>query len=623
MLALVWLLSGLIFLILIISLGFQPKFMNKLLGGIFLFVGICGLGFYGYGYFRLYGGLVSLTRTVFSVFCMFLGRNDIGTISKAAPLDAPPFQILIYTTHLLALYSTASAVVTNVGARVIRQLSLLLLRHKQIHLFYGANEDSLNLAAALQKQDKNAVSLFVDDTGAASLESRIFKMGSLLMTDDAALVPGTAFLKKIGMKPGSKQLSVYALKEDPNANLRYARALQTALREAGIRPEQCRLTLISEDERNGAGLQAGEASDGAFSSVQAIEQRDLLARLLIKEFPPCNSVRFQENGRADENFEAMIVGFGRTGRAVLRHLIMNGQFAGSHFHALIITKDYTQSTGSFFSRYAGLKDRYDLEFVEDNARSLSIYRYLEEHISDMNYIVICTGNDRTNNEIAKEYADLLESRGSKAVLVQCSDAGITSFEKGSGLPKTIRPYTPEVVCDRDLDRMAVQINHRYHLAEGHSAEEDWAACDYFSRMSCRASADYFPAFLKASGLSAETLKTSGWPDNAELLYNLGQMEHERWCAFHYCMGYQPMSEEEWQKRAERFLSEKAASGHSSLRIGKDTAGKKHACLIPWDKLPELDKKEEAVTGKKANYQQMDMDNVQLIPQLLRESRQEE
>ena len=42
-LTLVWILSGLLFAGLLISLGFQPRLLNKILGVMFLFVGVAGL----------------------------------------------------------------------------------------------------------------------------------------------------------------------------------------------------------------------------------------------------------------------------------------------------------------------------------------------------------------------------------------------------------------------------------------------------------------------------------------------------------------------------------------------------------------------------------------------------
>ena len=624
-LPLVLFLASLLFILLLLSLGFQPKFMNKLLGGIFLFVGISGIFFYGYGFFSLFGGnLVSVMRTLFSVFCMFLGRNEIATISAVPFLQTRGMQILIYLTHLLALYATASTVVTNVGARLIRTLSLLLLYHKKIVLMYGANDNSLRFAEALRKDEKN-VCIFVDENGGNELDAKILKMGSILFSGENAARPGPAFLKKIGLKPGKKQLSVFCLDADPVSNLRFAELLQSAIKEAGIAPGQCCITLMAEDEESGAALQhvPGRNESGAYGSVLALQREDLLARLLMREFPPCGTMRFDDTGRAAENFEALLVGFGRTGQAILRALIMQGQFTGSQFHALVIDPAFRDRAGLFCTRYAAMLEAYDVEFREDNARSVSVFRYLEDHILDMNYLVVCTGDEKENAKVAREYADFLRQKGSCARVLQCSHTGITSISDQDRLPCVIQPYVPELLDAVKLDGPAMAINHQYHRAENRSAEEDWAACDYFSRQSCRASADYIPAFLCASGLSREVLAEKGWPDDPVLMENLSCMEHMRWCAFHLAMGYRPMPEEVFEARASAYRQEIKETGSSRIRVAKDSVNRLHACLVSWEQLPALDRKERESTGRLVNYRQLDRDNVLLIPQLLRKGSPDE
>ena len=117
--------------------------------------------------------------------------------------------------------------------------------------------------------------------------------------------------------------------------------MQAALKEAGIEASRTRVTLLTEEESAGVLLQASSGESG-FGSVTLFSRNDLLARLLIRVCPPWSTMRFTKEGRADENFEALIVGFGQTGQAVLRSLICNGQFAGSRFHALIIANDYSR-----------------------------------------------------------------------------------------------------------------------------------------------------------------------------------------------------------------------------------------------------------------------------------------
>ena len=77
-----------------------------------------------------------------------------------------------------------------------------------------------------------------------------------------------------------------------------------------------------------------------------------------------------------------------------------------------------------------------------------------------------------------------------------------------------------------------------------------------------------------------------------------------------------MKTEEWNARAELYAREKAEKGFSDIKIGKNRRDRTHACLIPWEELPALDLREQAVTGIDPDYQEMDRHTIQLIPQLL-------
>ena len=59
-----------------------------------------------------------------------------------------------------------------------------------------------------------------------------------------------------------------------------------------------------------------------------------------------------------------------------------------------------------------------------------------------------------------------------------------------------------------------------------------------------------------------------WQPEGQLLENLGKMEHLRWNAFHFCMGYSTMTREEYDRRAARY-KEDIAQGRRPIRIGKN------------------------------------------------------
>ena len=91
MLVIIYLLSGLLFLMLLLSLGRRSFGFARPTGSILLFVCIAGVALYGYGYYHIYASrLLAIIRTVFSVFCMFLGRNEIALISSVPHLQTLP-----------------------------------------------------------------------------------------------------------------------------------------------------------------------------------------------------------------------------------------------------------------------------------------------------------------------------------------------------------------------------------------------------------------------------------------------------------------------------------------------------------------------------------------------------
>ncbi len=604
----------LLFLVLLLSLGFQPRFITRISGILLLITGVFGTLFYGYGFYTIYGSIPqSVARTLFAVFCMFLGRNEIGAISSAPLFQSPAMLVCLYLTHLLALYCTASAVVAAIGTRLIRTLNLMLSKRGDLSLIYGVDEDTVAFAQKLPKKTKI---IFVDSGSGASFDSKILHMGSLMLSDNDAKGGTADFLRHIGFRSGKRHLSVYCLDSNPAANLRYAQSLLGALEQSGISPQQTSLSLILPDETVSAGFQASKDHYG-YGSVLAYEREELLARLMIAAFPPCDTMRFDGRGKAEENFEALIVGFGKTGQAVLRALVMNGQFTGSRFHATIVSKGHAQQAGSFFSRYPALREQFDLTFIDSDARSVELYEQIQKTGPALNYVAICTGSEKETGEIAVEFSRLFDSLGIRALILQCGASSIRKNADSLGPSKTVSTLIPEILSSDGMDAAAMQINYAYYRAQGGTAREHWIRCDYFSRMSCRASADFLDAFLRSAGTNREEAKRKDFRLPDEVIENLAQTEHLRWCAFHYAMGYRPMPENVWQERAALYRAQKKA-GETPLRIAKDPEKRLHACLIDWDALDALSARENEITGGHTDYRRMDFENVLMLLELLRQ-----
>ena len=615
----IYVLTAGLFLAILVSLGTQSKTVGKLSGILLLIVGVLGTSLYGYGYYKLSDNLFyAVMRTLFSVFCMFLGRNEISAISAVPELKTPLMQCLIYFTHLTALYLTASAVIASLGSRLIRTLRMSLSRKKELHLIYGANDESVQFGREVLQKD-NAMAVFVDAGKETAFDDAVFKMGSLLISAPDAKDPNAAFLKKIGVKPGKRRLHVYCLHASASANLGYAEKMRKALESAGVDPDQTSLTALLESEALGSSLQ-NTAQKYGFGSVIALERHELVSRLAMKECPPYKTMTFDENGKAKEDFEALVVGFGQTGQEMLRSLIENGQFFGSEFRAIVIDENYEHRAGYFFEHHPGIRDHYAIRFVAENARSMDVYKNVMRSIRHLNYCVVCTGNEKANEEIAAELSSHFRYQGIDAPVLECTSKGIRIRSIKDGNVAYTGVMGAEILCNDKIDRLAMIINHSYHKNEGRTAKEDWEKCDYFSRASCRASADYADAFLYAAGTTREEVLKNGWDPSPELIGNLSQTEHLRWCAFHYAMGYDTMPEDVFRNRGEQYLREVKETGKSSVRIAKDTTARFHACLIPWEELDKLSEREQAYTGKYTDYKIMDEQNVRALSSLVKEAR---
>lgn len=167
----------------------------------------------------------------------------------------------------------------------------------------------------------------------------------------------------------------------------------------------------------------------------------------------------------------------------------------------------------------------------------------------------------------------------------------------------------------EMDAIAMEVNQIYRRAAGSekSAQENWRVCSYADRQSCRACATFFPAMLRAAGRTEAQAMEGNWPPEGETMENLAQMEHLRWCAYQIINGYSPMSREEWNRRAEAYRQ----GAKPGFRISRDDDRRLHACLIPWEALPELSQRENEVTGGTVDYQQADRNNVLILAEAIR------
>ena len=606
-------LSAALFLAMVLNLAMKPKYSARLTTACMVVALIGGLAIYGAGYAQSTESLaLTMIRTPLAVTRMFVGVNDLSAVDGTTFVRGQGGLVFFWLIHLLAFYSMASAAMITIGAEALRSLRLLLSRRGELTLIYGINDRSIDLGQECLEQSGGAVILVAEDVA----DAKITEMNNLGMS----VLSGTAADRVLrALRIGNRKLSVFALEEQDDSNLVFALKLKDALERFGAAPENTRLTLPGEEEIITSMLQVSPEQYG-FGYVQVFDTPTLAARALLRTGPPWDFVSFGPDGRAQEDFECAIVGFGRLGQAVLKQLVMNGQYVGSSFHATVFALDYEAESGYLFHDCPGLLNHYDIKCISADGRSAAFYSYLTEHLATLKMIAVCTGSDTVNQEIANELMLFLKRRRAERIcVVRCGKKALRYQASVASPIVETGVYTLASLSAERADREAILLNAVYDDSD-RSNWEKWVACDSFSKMSSRASADFAPALIKASGAKEEEILAGNWQPDEAMQQVLGEMEHLRWCAFHYAMGYLPMGKERWEARAAEFTRCREQDIPCRIRLSKDAEERLHACLIPWDSLDELSARESAVTGRNVDYKQTDINNVLALPQILNASR---
>ena len=555
--------------------------------------------FYGYAYALNDGiSVETIAKALSNTFRTFVGVQDFDAILRTPLAGSVILRSVFWITYFVGVYFSASAVLSVLGGRVLVRIREWMLRRRSLILVYGATPETVGLVRS--NRERQGL-VFVCEQG-VNMSQLTDSMGGVAYPGGAAHCASPAFLKTLGYD-GKRTMDVYCVSNDPGMNLRYAETLLNALKTIGAESEGTSLFLLGVPEARAEHMGASEGRYG-YGSLFACERHELIARLAIRSCPPWTRLTFDDQGRATKDFRAVIVGFGQTGRSILNELIKNGQMEGSTFHAEVFDPRIKQLSGPLQACNPELLKAYDIALHGDGVQSLAFYERLAEHVPDV--IVLCTGDERKNGEYALELERYYASRPEKPAILQCGWGGVVI---DGGFRRV------EDIDVRRMDSRAMILNHVY--CKGSSPEADWRECDPFSRASSRASADFYPAFLWAAGITEEEALAGHWPPSPKILENLARTEHLRWCAFHLVMGYSPMSRGEYEDRAARYHR------GEKLRVSRNTQNMTHACLVPWEELDEISAWENAATGKSLDYKAMDRDNVVAIPDIIRQQRQAE
>ncbi len=534
---------------------------------VFIVLGIC---LYTIGYLsKSRGPLDSISSGLMAIFStgrMFVFENDISSFETNVA-DKPLYNILFGLIMALSMLATGMIVLSLLGYRVMSKLQLkfiwLFSKKKKVYIFTRLNENSLNLANDIKKNNKDSITILCVDGSNVSeecikLEKEASKHRHLIYT-----IYDKKDMIFICLKFIKSRMFLFAISEDIYDNVSFVKLYADSHKKrkivnakvslyAFIDYDICENAFLSEDYLN--------------LDLHIIDINDLVPRQLFEQFTLMST---HDKG---DVLTVCIIGFSEICINLYRNIIYLGQCDGIKLKLILVDDNIRDKTASFFNKNPEIEKCVSFEFIEEKPDTVQYYKKLKEQLQNMNCIIVAMNHIASVAEISR----LCLYNNAKAKIC----AYIKDYDKYEVLLET--PLLEKVICfgstkelftekhiiNEILDQLAKKC-HEYYMTIYNDTRK-WEEISLFEKQSNRALALHFQSKLYSVGLRYD--KGGNVSIYEELIKDstaferLSKAEHLRWNAYHYVNGWRTMTDIQAGKK------------------NKDDILKLHSCLVDWDEL---------------------------------------
>lgn len=415
-----------------------------------------GLALYyiGYDYSGSHGSAVTLClRSVLSSFEMFLSKSNL--IGIADNCKGNMYYMLCFATiHALAVAVSMMVAVLCFGRRVQHWLRGKMWQiwktDEALDVFWGLNEKSFALAMDIQRNSKtgDARFVFVDFPLQEESPSKGQSFSGILglFSYKVNALKRIAGLRNFILLKSSRRPSAVEPCERDFLDSMNIYKLRRMMGKAG----SVRFFIMTDDEESNLKaainmLEAEVCGNEGFK-IYCSARKTMLNRLIEEKWGdrlqliddsrtavvqlkmdwkegthPIDYVDIdKEKGAVTSKFKALIVGFGTTGQDALRFIYEFSAFPDSDgrkspVEIHVVDKNLLPAKGAFLQEVPALTmlEGKEIFFHEESAESEGFVKFIESNIMDLNYVVVATGSDDVNLEVASMIMDKALQRPTK------------------------------------------------------------------------------------------------------------------------------------------------------------------------------------------------------------------
>ncbi len=568
----------------------------------------------------------TIFRAIHATVMMILMESTIGDISEQMRSNHL-YMVFFSIAHFLGILLTTTTALSLFGRRVNAKLRIMTSFHRNCYIFFNINEESLTLAKDLLANDRSRDIFFVGEAAGKKGESsdeessdifdRIESIGAYYIdnSDESSNGIGGRLLFKHIINTNSKLIYICP---DENHNISAVlhlfsllKEISPAERESAERNTSVYLQIDSEDMIDifeEARRDMGVTIDYSIFSVP-----EIIAQQLVRTYNPSKYVAIDgAKGVATQDFEVMVIGFGRNGRNMLRRIIEFGQFEGSRFHATVVDREVDQKIGSFDANYPGVMKNYLIEPIADCVGSKSFFSLVKERSSRLKQIVISLDSDSLNVKIAIEVNKIFSAMGLNdidiIIVTRERDNYLylhnsDDFDSIHCIGQNVDTFTEDIIINESLWNKAKATHDHYNSTKALERRKPWSSLESIKRQSNISASLHIGTKLSLLGLTKEQLCSMSREEYMEYITgdkeryeNLARTEHLRWNATYFSRGWQPLP----------------LSTLKDNSISQDHHRKLHVCLVSWEELVAVEK---FFDGEP--YQRYDFDNIDAMYELVK------
>lgn len=301
------------------------------------------------------------------------------------------------------------------------------------HIFLGICDASRKLAANIKRDGTDGKIIFIDipngndEPKALSIWDIIsqFFFNSENHEDLAADVVLRADRKMKGLVPWfrSSRNNVYILSDDQEENLKLLERLWQLESAKDKEPFDCHIYchavkegLVSHYDTVADVHNRTTFVDSSFLAIESLKDPENIEMYPVNYvIPGTDPASGRKTGWVESAFNCAIIGFGETGQEALKFLYEFGAFAGKDkqkapFRCHVFDKDPENAFGEF-QRKIQPEDEDEIQFMQCATETSGFWNKLSELIPDINYVIVCLGDDSASLRLSIDIAEFALQQG--------------------------------------------------------------------------------------------------------------------------------------------------------------------------------------------------------------------